>query len=58
MKHGAKIVEKKNRNSVHGIFCSRAAAEQYFKDVYPGMVDRKSWDDKSLTLDDFEVIDG
>lgn len=51
-----KIVEKKNPLAVHGYFDSKESADRMLREEYPARVARKAWDDKTLTLDDFEVV--
>lgn len=51
-----KLVEKRNHNAVHGIFDSRDRAERHLREVIPGYVARGYFMDKTLTADDFEVI--
>lgn len=51
-----KIVEKTNRNAVHGIFDSLERAENHIGKVIPEYVKRGYYMDKTLTADSFMVI--
>jgi hypothetical protein len=51
-----KIVEKKNRLAVHGIFDSRERAEKNLREVKPGECARELFMDKTLKPEDFEII--
>lgn len=50
------IVEKANRNALHGIFMSRESAERNLREVKPDECARGLFVDKTLTPDSFEVI--
>lgn len=51
-----KIVEKKNRHAVHGIFDSRERAERHLREIIPRYVARGYFMDKTLRADDFEIV--
>ena len=50
------IVEKRNHNAVHGIFDTRDRAERHLREIIPRYVARGYFMDKTLTADDFEII--
>jgi len=52
-----KIVEKTNHLHVHSLFYSRGAAEKFLRDTIPEYVRRGYYTNKTLTADDFEVIE-
>lgn len=52
-----KIVEKKNKLAVHGLFDSKERAERHLKEVIPEYVARGYFMDKTLTADCFEIVD-
>ena len=52
-----KLVEKKNKLAVHGLFDSRERAERYLVEVIPVYVQRGYFMDKTLTPDSFEIIE-
>lgn len=51
------IVEKRNHLAIHGLFHSRGSAERFLVETIPDYVRRSFFMDKSLTADDFEVIE-
>lgn len=51
-----KIVEKNNHLAVHGLFHSMARAERHLKVVIPDYCARGFFMDKTLTPDDFEIL--
>jgi len=51
-----KLVEKKNHLAVHGLFSSLESAENHLKNVIPEYVEKRYFMDKTLTKDDFEII--
>lgn len=51
------LVEKKNHLAVHGYFTSRESAEYHLKETIPGYVSRGYFMDKTLMVDDFEIIE-
>lgn len=52
-----KIVEKKNTLAVHGLFDRRESAEKHLKEVIPMYVEKSYFMDKTLTKDDFMVLE-
>jgi hypothetical protein len=50
------LVEKKNRNALHGIFDSEERAKQFLAVTVPEYVVRGYYSDKSLTPESFTVI--
>jgi hypothetical protein len=52
-----KLVEKRNHNSVHALFYSREKAEKHLREKIPEYVRKGYFVDKSLTADDFEIIE-
>lgn len=52
-----KIVEKKNQLAVHGLFDSMARAERHLTVVIPDYCKRGFFMDKTLTPDDFEILE-
>ena len=52
-----KIVEKKNRHAVHGIFDSMPRAERHLNEVIPTYVQRGYFMDKTLKADDFMILE-
>ena len=52
-----KLVEKKNRNAVHGLFDSRERAEFHLANKIPLYVARGCFIDKTLRVDSFEIIE-
>ena len=57
MQRRFRLVEKANHLAVHGLFYSRATAERFLRDTVPEYVRRGYYMDKTLTADDFEVIE-
>ena len=55
MKH--KLVEKKNPLAVHGIFSSKESAEAFLANDVPLYCKNGFYMDKSLTPDDFVVVE-
>lgn len=53
-----RIVEKKNRLAVHGLFSSYDSAENHLNNVIPEYVRKGYFMDKTLTADDFEIKEG
>ena len=51
------IVEKANRLAVHGLFATRERAERHLKEVIPVYVERGYFMDKTLSADDFEILE-
>jgi hypothetical protein len=51
-----KLVEKKNHLAVHALFDSRDRAERHLKEIIPLYVAHGDFMDKTLTADDFEII--
>lgn len=51
-----KLVEKKNRLAVHGIFDSLERAERHLAEVIPVYVQRGYFMDKTLTPSSFELV--
>jgi hypothetical protein len=51
------IVEKNNHLALHGIFDSRERADRHLTVVIPGYVSKSYFMDKTLTSDNFEVIE-
>ena len=51
------MVEKKNHNSLHGIFGSRESAEKNLRELKPDECKRGMFMDKTLTPDSFEIIE-
>ncbi len=52
-----KIVEKKDHLAVHQLHSSRESAERSLREVIPEYVRRGYYMDKTLTADDFEIIE-
>lgn len=52
-----KVVEKKDNLAVHGIFYSRESAQNHIDNVLPGYCERKIFMDKTLTPDDFTILE-
>ncbi len=50
------LVEKKNHLAVHGYFGSKERAEKHLRETIPVYVSKGFFMDKSLTVNDFEVI--
>jgi hypothetical protein len=53
-----KVVEKKNPLAVHGLFYTIALAENHLHNVIPDYVRRGYFMDKTLTEDDFMIVEG
>ena len=53
---GWKLVEKKDRHAVHGLFDSLARAERHLRVNIPEYCRRGYFTDKSLKPEDFEII--
>jgi len=53
---GFKLVEKKDHLAVHALFDSRDRAERHLKEIIPLYVAHGDFMDKTLTADDFEII--
>jgi hypothetical protein len=51
------IVEKRDHLALHGLFDSKERAERHLTVVIPVYVARSYFMDKTLTPDDFEVIE-
>jgi len=51
-----KIVEKKDRLAVHGIFDSIERAENHLKNVIPVYCEKGYYMDKTLKPNDFEIV--
>jgi hypothetical protein len=51
------IVEKKNHLAVHGYFHSMERAARHLAETIPEYVARRFFMDKTLTKDDFEIIE-
>ena len=54
---GWKIVEKKNHNKVHQVFSSLERAKRSLAEVIPDYCAKGYFMDKTLTADDFEIIE-
>jgi hypothetical protein len=52
-----KLVEKKNRNAVHGVFSNRKYAERHLREEIPLYCARGYFTDKTLTPDSFVVVE-
>ena len=52
-----KVVEKKNHLAVHQLHYTREGAERSIREIIPEYVKRGYYMDKTLTADDFEVIE-
>ena len=52
-----KIVEKKNHNAVHGLFDYRERAEKHLTETIPQYVGKSYFMDKTLTADDFMILE-
>lgn len=52
-----KIVEKNNRLAVHGLFDTEDRAENHLQNVIPEYVAKSYFMDKTLTADDFEILE-
>lgn len=50
------LVEKKNHNAVHGLFYSYESAVKFLSDTVPLYIERGYYMDKTLTVNNFEVI--
>ena len=55
MTHSFKIVERRDRLAVHGIFDSRERAERHLRETIPEYCRRGYFMDKTLTPFDFEI---
>lgn len=51
------VVEKRNHKAIHGIFDSLGRAEHHLQVTIPDYVTRGYFSDKTLTANDFEVIE-
>lgn len=51
-----RMVEKKNHLAVHAVFSSQSGGERFLKDVVPNYIKRGLYSDKTLTVDDFEIV--
>lgn len=51
------IVEKRDHHAVHGLFDYRETAEKHLRDTIPLYVARSYFMDKTLTTEDFEVVE-
>lgn len=51
------IVEKRNHLAVHQLHSNRETAERSLREVIPEYVKRGLYMDKTLTADDFEIIE-
>jgi len=51
------LVEKKNHLHVHGHFSSKQRAESHLKNTIPEYVAKGYFMDKTLTAQDFEIIE-
>jgi hypothetical protein len=52
-----RLVEKSNHNRLHGLFYSKETAEKFLRETVPEYIKRGYYTDKTLTVDDFEVIE-
>lgn len=52
-----KIVEKKNKLAVHGLFDNLERAKNHLENVIPIYVMKGYFMDKTLTKDDFEILE-
>ena len=52
-----KIVEKKNHLAVHAIFDTMERAENHLKNIIPVYVSKSYFMDKSLSADDFMILE-
>ena len=50
------VVEKKHENYIHGVFCSKDAADRFLQHKIPTYVSRGYYMDKTLTADSFKVM--
>lgn len=50
------LVEKRDHHAVHGIFSSKETAENHLRETIPVYVAKSYFMDKTLTANDFEVI--
>ena len=55
MTHSFKIVERRDRLAVHGIFDSRERAERHLRETIPEYCRLGYFMDKTLTPSDFEI---
>jgi len=51
------LVEKNNHLAVHGLFYSRESAEKHLRDNIPTYIAKGYFTDKTLTANDFIIID-
>jgi hypothetical protein len=51
------ITEKKNHLSIHGLFDTKERADNHLVNVIPVYVSKSFFMDKTLTANDFEVIE-
>ena len=51
------LVEKRNHNAVHGLFDTKASAKRHLREVIPVYVAKGYFTDKTLTADDFEIVE-
>ena len=51
------IVEKKNRCAIHGIFDTIARADYHLNQTIPDYIAKSYFMDKTLTTNDFEIIE-
>jgi hypothetical protein len=55
---GWKVIENNNPLAVHGLFDSLERAKRHLKEIIPEYVAKGYFMDKTLKVDDFEIIEG